>query len=61
MEEDSEEEDSDEDIASWFDDDDGVKGQDIVPPDEDDYSLHDIIRLDEGRIPYSGVYFEGHD
>jgi len=49
-------EDSDDDPANWFEDDqdDGRKGQDIVEPDEEDYS--DIIRVDASRIQYSTFY-----
>ena len=50
-----EEEEEDEDgRPSWFDEDDqddGIKGQDIVEPDYDD--LSNIIRIDEARIPWS--------
>ncbi|KAF9534175.1 hypothetical protein CPB83DRAFT_843817 [Crepidotus variabilis] len=46
----------DDDPASWFDDDqdDGRKGQDLVEPDEEDYS--DIIRVDASRAQYSTFY-----
>ena len=52
---DEEEYEEDEDgRPSWFDEDDqddGIKGQDIVEPDYDDLST--IIRIDEARIPWS--------
>lgn len=54
---DMDEDDSDEeDPATWFEDDqdDGIKGQDIVPPDVED--LSNIIRVDENRIRYSTFY-----
>lgn len=48
--------DSDDDPANWFEDDqdDGRKGQDIIEPDEEDYS--EIIRVDASRIQYSTFY-----
>ncbi|KAH7916332.1 hypothetical protein BJ138DRAFT_601968 [Hygrophoropsis aurantiaca] len=48
--------DSDEDPSTWFEDDqeDGVKGQDIIEPDEED--LSNIIRIDENRLAYSTFY-----
>ncbi|KAF8450384.1 hypothetical protein L210DRAFT_292915 [Boletus edulis BED1] len=55
--EDIDEDDSDEDDPStWFEDDqdDGIKGQDIVPPDVED--LSNVIRVDESRIRYSTFY-----
>jgi len=54
--EDEDEYDSDEDPATWFEDDqdDGRKGQDIVLPDAED--LSDIIRVDPSMIPYSTFY-----
>jgi len=54
--EDEDEYDSDEDPATWFEDDqdDGRKGQDIVLPDAED--LSDIIRVDASMIPYSTSY-----
>ena len=54
--EDFDEDEDDEDPASWFDDeeDDGIKGQDIVYPDAEDFA--DVIRVDESRIPYSTFY-----
>jgi len=49
---DDEDDDDDDDPANWFEDDqdDGRKGQDIVEPDEEDYSH--IIRIDDSRIFY---------
>jgi hypothetical protein len=49
-------EDEDDDPANWFEDDqdDGRKGQDIIEPDEEDFS--DIIRVDASRIQYSTFY-----
>ncbi|THH12219.1 hypothetical protein EW145_g144 [Phellinidium pouzarii] len=46
------EDDDDDDPSTWFEDDqdDGVKGQDIVYPDPED--LTDIIRLDESKFHY---------
>ncbi|TCD66929.1 hypothetical protein EIP91_000707 [Steccherinum ochraceum] len=46
----------DDDPAAWFDDDqdDGRKGQDIVEPDDHDFST--IIRVDEAHIPRSMLY-----
>ena len=57
IEDDIDEDDSDEDPASWFEDDqdDGRKGQDIVEPDYED--LSSVIRIDESRIPHN-VFFE---
>jgi len=51
-----EDDDEDDDPSTWFEDDqdDGVKGQDIVPPDVED--LSNIIRVDENRIRYSTFY-----
>ncbi|KAL4075966.1 hypothetical protein J3A83DRAFT_4089421 [Scleroderma citrinum] len=48
--------DNDDDPSTWFQDDqdDGIKGQDIVPPDLED--LSDLIRVDESRIRYSTFY-----
>ena len=57
LEDDDDEEEDEEDEdgrPSWFDEDDqddGIKGQDIVEPDYDDLST--IIRIDEARIPWS--------
>ncbi|KIO12837.1 hypothetical protein M404DRAFT_124795 [Pisolithus tinctorius Marx 270] len=44
------------DPSTWFDDDqdDGVKGQDIIPPDLED--LSNVIRIDESKIRYSTFY-----
>lgn len=55
--EDMDEDDSDdEDPSTWFEDDqdDGIKGQDIVPPDTED--LSNVIRVDESRMRYSTFY-----
>lgn len=61
MEDDTESE-GDEDPANWFHDeeDDGIKGQQIVEPDVEDYS--GIIRIDE-RKAYTGynTFFEPRD
>ncbi|KAH9850712.1 hypothetical protein C2E23DRAFT_734368 [Lenzites betulinus] len=58
MEEDDEDEEEDkeqeEGRPAWWDEDDqedGVKGQDIIEPDYDE--LSSIIRIDEARIPFS--------
>lgn len=54
---DDEDDDSDAgDPSTWFDDDqdDGVKGQDIISPDLED--LSSVIRIDESRIRYSTFY-----
>lgn len=54
---DDEDDDSDAgDPSTWFDDDqdDGVKGQDIVSPDLED--LSNVIRIDESRVRYSTFY-----
>ncbi|KAI6047299.1 hypothetical protein EDC04DRAFT_3102229 [Pisolithus marmoratus] len=54
---DDDDDDSDaDDPSTWFDDDqdDGVKGQDIVSPDLED--LSNVIRIDESRIRYSTFY-----
>ena len=54
---DDDEEDDEEDEEgrpSWFnedDQDDGIKGQDIIEPDYED--LSSVIRIDEARIPWS--------
>jgi hypothetical protein len=44
------------DPATYFDDDqeDGIKGQDIVYPDAED--LTDIIRMDESKFHYNTFY-----
>ena len=50
---DDEEEEDEQGRPSWFDEDDqddGIKGQDIVEPDYEDLST--IIRIDEARIPW---------
>ncbi|KIJ70228.1 hypothetical protein HYDPIDRAFT_104915 [Hydnomerulius pinastri MD-312] len=55
--EDMDEDDSDdEDPATWFEDDqdDGIKGQDIIVPDVED--LSEVIRIDESRTRYSTFY-----
>ncbi|KAH7887860.1 hypothetical protein F5I97DRAFT_1952125 [Phlebopus sp. FC_14] len=51
-----EDEEDDEDPSTWFEDDqdDGIKGQDIVAPDVED--LSNIIRVDASRIRYSTFY-----
>ncbi|KAG6336354.1 hypothetical protein ID866_2749 [Astraeus odoratus] len=53
---DDDDDESDNDPSTWFEDDqdDGIKGQDIIPPDLED--LSDIIRVDESRIRYSTFY-----
>ncbi|KZS97902.1 hypothetical protein SISNIDRAFT_200138 [Sistotremastrum niveocremeum HHB9708] len=50
--EDEDEDDEDDDPATWFDDDqdDGVKGQNIVDPDMPD-DLAELIRVDHSRVP----------
>ena len=47
------EDEDDDDPASWFhdDQDDGIKGQNIVYPDAED--LSDIIRVDGSRFSYN--------
>ncbi|KAL0949686.1 hypothetical protein HGRIS_009723 [Hohenbuehelia grisea] len=54
--EDDDEDEDDDDPATWFEDDqdDGRKGQDIVDPDEEDYSH--IIRVDENHHHYNTFY-----
>ncbi|KAH0840056.1 hypothetical protein J3R83DRAFT_1023 [Lanmaoa asiatica] len=55
--EDMDEDDADDDDPStWFEDDqdDGIKGQDIIPPDTED--LSNVIRVDESSIRYSTFY-----
>ena len=56
LEGEDEDEEDDEDPASWFhdDQDDGIKGQNIVYPDSED--LADVIRIDESKIHYSTFY-----
>jgi len=46
----------DDDPSTWFEDDqdDGIKGQDIIPPDMED--LSNVIRVDESHIRYSTFY-----
>jgi hypothetical protein len=55
--EDMDEDDSDnDDPSTWFEDDqdDGIKGQNIIPPDMEE--LSNVIRVDENRIRYSTFY-----
>ena len=56
MEDDDEEDSDDDDPASWFVDDQegGIKGQDIIEPDEED--LQDVIRVDHDKTKYSTFY-----
>ncbi|KAF9451637.1 hypothetical protein P691DRAFT_807254 [Macrolepiota fuliginosa MF-IS2] len=56
LEDDSDMDSDDDDPSTWFEDDqdDGRKGQDIVEPDDEDFS--DVIRIDESRIRYSTFY-----
>lgn len=60
--EDDDDEDDD-DPSTWFEDDqdDGVKGQDIVYPDPEDVA--DVIRMDTSKIRYSSFYepYDGGD
>ena len=51
-----EDDEDDDDPASWFHDeeDDGIKGQDIVYPDPED--LADVIRIDQSKMHYSTFY-----
>jgi hypothetical protein len=58
--EDDDSSDNDDDPGTWFDDEDedGIKGQNIVLPDTEDYT--NIIRIDEGRIPYN-IFYEPRD
>lgn len=51
--EDDDEDEDDDDPSTWFidDQDDGRKGQDIVEPDEEDWS--NVIRIDHTRLPYN--------
>lgn len=61
LEDDMDEDDEDdEDPSTWFEDDqdDGVKGQDIIEPDYEEISS--IIRVDESRARYS-TFFEPRD
>lgn len=55
-EDDDEDDEDDDDPASWFHDeeDDGIKGQDIVYPDPED--LADVIRIDQSKMHYSTFY-----
>jgi hypothetical protein len=59
LEDDDEDEDEDDadDPSSWFEDEDGRKGQDIVDPDEAD-DISNIIRVDESRLPLDVRYRE---
>ncbi|KAG1753913.1 uncharacterized protein EDB91DRAFT_424816 [Suillus paluster] len=56
LEDDMDEDDEDEDPSTWFEDDqdDGVKGQDIVEPDDEE--IYNVIRVDESRVRYSTFY-----
>jgi len=56
--EDDDEDDEDEDPATWFEDDqdDGIKGQDIVQPDEEDWT--DIIRVDVNPTHTYSAFYE---
>jgi hypothetical protein len=57
LEDDMDEDDEDdEDPSTWFEDDqdDGVKGQNIVEPDFED--LYNVIRVDESIARYSTFY-----
>jgi hypothetical protein len=60
--EDDTDSDEDGDPANWFHDeeDDGIKGQQIVEPDVEDYTS--IIRIDEGKA-YAGysTFYEPRD
>ena len=65
LEDDDDEDDSDdEDPANWFEDDqdDGIKGQDIVDPDYED-ELSDMIQVDTSRIPspYISNFYPGQN
>ena len=59
--EDEEESDSDGDPSTWFEDDqdDGIKGQDIIYPDEEE--LHNIIRVDDSAFYHYSSFYEPHD
>jgi hypothetical protein len=61
LEDDDDEDDDDDDPATWFEDDqdDGIKGQDIVQPDAED--LVNIIRIDESKFHYSTFYEPRHE
>ncbi|KAG2152102.1 hypothetical protein BD769DRAFT_1403141 [Suillus cothurnatus] len=58
--EDDDDDEDEEDPSTWFEDDqdDGVKGQDIIEPDYEE--LSSIIRIDESRARYS-TFFEPRD
>lgn len=55
------ESDSDGDPSTWFEDDqdDGIKGQDIVYPDEEE--LNSIIRVDDSAFHHYSSFYEPHD
>lgn len=61
LDDDSDYDPDDDDPATWFDDqdDDGVKGQDIIEPDDEDYS--DIIRVDSNRVHAYSTFYEPRD
>lgn len=50
----------DDNPGTWFDDEDedGIKGQNIVLPDAEDFS--DIIRIDDSKIAYN-IFYEPWD
>ena len=55
-------EDSDDNPANWFHDEqgDGRKGQQIIEPDQDDYSS--VIRIDESKAYQGyGTFYEPRD
>jgi hypothetical protein len=62
--EDDDDDSDDEDPASWFEDDqdDGIKGQDIVDPDLED-DLAEMIQVDTTRIPnqYGNNFYPEHN
>lgn len=55
--EEDDDEDDDEDPSTWFEDDqdEGIKGQNIVQPDTVD-ELSNIIRIDDSKLHYSTFY-----
>lgn len=59
LEDEDDPDDDDDDPARWFEDDqdDGLKGQDIIYPDAED--LAELIRLDDGKL-YDRMY-EPHE
>jgi hypothetical protein len=61
LEDDSDWDEHEDDPASWFEDDqnDGIKGQNIVEPDYEDYE--DIIRIDVDRIHTYSTFYEPPD